>query len=282
MATVTEDIIINIEVEGSGSAESNIDDVTKSLEDNKDASGDAKDSVNEYSSSLVDSVKDTKVFCVSINSLSRGFNAAKTSILGANVGLKLFRTALIATGIGAIVVALGSLVAVLTKTQGGLDFVTKATDALGAIIGVVIDRLIGFGRGLISFFKGDFKEGIEQMGNSFKGLGDDISAAVGASNELSDAFAELERRKVANIVADAKLRAEAQALFEITKDEDLAIGVRIKAARELSAVEAKRSGEAIAIAAEELRILQERNKLSESTLADTKAEAELEAELFRL
>lgn len=279
---LTEDIIINIEVEGASNAESSIDGVTESLEQQSDAADKAGDEVDEYSNSMVDSAKNTKIFGVSINDLSKGMRAATATIRTTNGALKLFKIALIATGIGAIVVALGSLVAVFTKTQGGIESVTRVMDLLGTIINVVIDRFITFGKGLIQFFKGNFREGIELMGSSFKDLGAEIREAGAASLELSDAFAQLERDKVANIVVDAKLRAESQKLLEISKDTEKSIAVRLKASREFEEVENRRAAEGIRIAREELRILQERNKLSTSTLADQREEAELEAQVFRL
>ena len=150
-----EDIIINIDVQDNNAAKS-IDEVSKSLEDNAKAADDSAAGVDDYNKSLIESIKETKFFGVSINGLTKSLSASFNAIKGVNIGLKAFKVALIATGVGAIVVALGSLVAVLTKTQTGMDFVTKATNAMSTVIDVVIDRFIGFGNGLIKFFKGDF------------------------------------------------------------------------------------------------------------------------------
>jgi len=278
----TEDIIINVDLTGAKDANKGVDDLTKSLNKNTDATKDAEDQTTNYNNSLVEGVKDMKVFGVSINSLSKSFAGVTSTLRGVNGGLKAFKIALAATGIGAIVVALGSLVAVLTKTQGGMDLVTKAVNALNTVIDVVIDRFISFGQGLLKFFKGDFKEGISEMVDSFKGLGEEIRNEVEASNELSDAFARLETAKINNIVADAKLRAAAKQAEQIAKDETRSINERITAAKELERIEEQRAQNAIEIASEELRILQERNALGTSTNEDLRAEAELEAELFRL
>lgn len=278
----TEDIIINVDLVGAKDANKGVDDLTKSLKKNTKSTEQAEESTENYSNTLIDTAKDTKVFGVSINSLSKSFKGAISTLKGVNIGLKAFKIALAATGIGAIVVALGSLVAVLTKTQGGIDFVSKAMNALQTVIDVVIDRFISFGQGLIKFFKGDFKEGITEMTNSFKGLGEEIRNEIQASNELTDAFNALEDAKIRNIVQDAKLRAEAKRLEEIAKDETKSIKERILAAQELERVEEQRANRAIELAAEELRILQERNALGTSTREDERAEAELEAELFRL
>ncbi len=55
--------------------------------------------------------------------------------------LRVLKVALIATGIGAIIVVIGSLVAWFSKTQKGIDFVNTAFAALGAGFDVIIDRV---------------------------------------------------------------------------------------------------------------------------------------------
>jgi hypothetical protein len=75
------------------------------------------------------------------------FSAAQkgmaTSTNGANKSLKSFRIALISTGIGAIVVALGALVAAFLSTQRGVDAVTKylrpLQEIMSSLLGVVQD-----------------------------------------------------------------------------------------------------------------------------------------------
>ena len=281
MAT-TEDIIINIDVEGAKGSADAIQGVTKSLDDNAKASDDAAEGVEDYNSSLSESIKDTKIFGVSLNSVSKAFKSTLIQIKSVNTGLKLFKVALLATGIGLFVVALTTLISTLTKTQGGMDLVTKATNAIGAAFDAVIDRFIRFGEGFIKFVTGDFKAGFDEMKTSFSGIGAQIRDTVEASNDLSDAFAELETQKINNIVADAKARAEGEALKAIYEDTTKSLNERITAAKAFQTVEAERSAQAIAIATEELRILKERNSLATSTNEDLRAEAEAEAELFRL
>jgi len=58
---------------------------------------------------------------------------------------KTLRGAFAATGIGLLVIALGSLVAFFTKTQKGVDLLDQAMAGLGAAVDVIIDRISGFG-----------------------------------------------------------------------------------------------------------------------------------------
>ena len=68
-----------------------------------------------------------------ISSLSAVQTASATATNVSSKALKLFRIALISTGIGAIVVALGSLVAYFASTQEGSDKVTRALRPLQAV-----------------------------------------------------------------------------------------------------------------------------------------------------
>jgi hypothetical protein len=66
--------------------------------------------------------------------------------------LKLFRIALISTGIGAIVVVLGSLIAFLSTTQEGIDKVTSVTRPLAAVFQGLIGILQDVGKFLFEAF----------------------------------------------------------------------------------------------------------------------------------
>lgn len=73
-----------------------------------------------------------------------------------SAALKLLRLALIATGIGAIVVVLGSLITYLSTTQAGIDAVTSVTRPLSAVFQTLL--------GIIQQFGGDiFKNPLKSL-----------------------------------------------------------------------------------------------------------------------
>lgn len=88
-----------------------------------------------------------------VQSYIKAQKASVTATTGTNKSLKLFKIALISTGIGAIVVALGTLVAGFASTQKGMDAVSKVTKPLG----VIMQRLWGvvqeLGVSMIDAFK---------------------------------------------------------------------------------------------------------------------------------
>jgi len=93
------------------------------------------------------------------------------STSGASKGLKAFRVALISTGIGAIVVVLGSLIAAFLSTQRGVDAVTKVLrplqEIMSTLLGVVQDLATkGFDR--LKKAIDDPKQAFEDFGNFIK------------------------------------------------------------------------------------------------------------------
>jgi hypothetical protein len=91
----------------------------------------------------------------------------RNSLLSVNVALKLFKAALISTGIGAIVVVLGSLIAYLSTTQEGIDKVTSVTRPLQAVFQATLGLLQNFGKAIVDVFSGK-SNFITDFGNLIK------------------------------------------------------------------------------------------------------------------
>lgn len=106
-----------------------------------------------------------------LNAGLQGMTAAqKVSAVATNAtsgALKLFRIALISTGIGAIVVALGSLIAFLTSTQKGIDLVTSVTRPLTAVFESLFGVVQELGEGLFNAFSNP-KKAIKDLANLIK------------------------------------------------------------------------------------------------------------------
>lgn len=137
-------------------------------------------------------IRDLTLFRDGLRAQVGSLRASVTGLTGGAKALKIFKLALISTGIGAFVVILGSLVAFLSKTQKGIDFVNKVFDGLSATVSVVIDRIAGFGEGLVDIFSGRFEEGAEKLRAATKGVGDEIREEAKAAFDLRDELNKLE------------------------------------------------------------------------------------------
>ena len=147
-----------------------------------------------------------------------------------STALKILKVALISTGIGAIVVLIGSLVAWMTKTQKGTEFLSNAMASLGAIVNVLIDRVAKFGGALVKLFSGDFSGAWDDMKDSTKGLGDEIANDAKQAWALNDAIQQLEKQEVMLTMKRAASRAEIEKLKLIADDTTKTLKERTVAA----------------------------------------------------
>lgn len=161
--------------------------------------------------------------------------AVSSNLLSA--GLKILKIALISTGIGAIVVVLGSLVAYLTKTQKGTEFLSNAMAGLGAAINVIIDRVAKFGGALVKVFSGDFKGAAQDMKATFAGIGDELQREIKLAYELNDISQQLEKQEVMLNMQRAASRKEIERLKMISDDTTKSAKERIAAAKQASEME---------------------------------------------
>ncbi|WP_143469414.1 coiled-coil domain-containing protein [Leeuwenhoekiella nanhaiensis] len=163
--------------------------------------------------------------------------AAAVSTTLVNSALKLMRIALISTGIGAIIVLIGSLVAWFSKTQKGIDLVNKALAGLGAFFDVVIDRLSKFGGAIVKLISGDLTGFFNDAKEAASGFGDEIAREVQLAIKLEEVFQAVEKAEInldiRRSAANARLKELNLTIEDITKSEQ----ERLKAAQEFARIE---------------------------------------------
>lgn len=271
--------------------------------------------------------------------LVSGFVNGLAAIKKGIVGLQLFKSALISTGIGALIVAAGSLFAAFQRIQGVQDAFKAGSAALGTVLDKLSDVVASLGQWLINAFKNpqqaikdlwnlikenivnrfegiidqaralgrtlkaaftlDWDEltaGLEDYGNALiktttgvedaigkmRELGGEMAAAAKAAYDLTQAENALKDATISNTVAQAENNREIARNRLIAADVTKSIDER-KAALEASLkLEQANMEAAVALAAEELRIQQERMGLSNSLREDYQKEAELKAKLIGL
>lgn len=224
--------------------------------------------------------------------------------------LKLLRAALIATGIGAIVVVLGTLVAYLTSTQEGIDKVnrvlTPLRTVLSSIMGVAqnvgkalfdafnnprelldsfLDALRPVGtvlQGIATFNWSQVKQGFSEIGESMVDAGRRTSEFFNEAWDRGQQIAELTERINASEIEMAKnqarLRREINESREISRDisksaqeRNLAAQKAIQSAKELRDIELGHQD----LLLQRLRL---RQQSSDNSHADNLELANLEAE----
>jgi len=154
--------------------------------------------------------------------------------------------------------------------------------AVGAVVGVVKDAMVGLGESFVQFFKGDFKGAVNTLKNSFTGLGDEIIKDTKAAIELERAMNQVklqerelgvERAKTLKTIAEARLAAE---------DETKSAEERIAKIKEAAALEADLTARELANEEERLRIMKEQASLNESDEETLQKIADQEAKVAQV
>ena len=192
--------------------------------------------------------------------------------------LKLFKVALASSGIGAILVGLGALIAFFKRSQDGVDSLSTGFAGLTTALDVVIDRFALVGEGLkdviAGFFSFDFDQvsaGLDKIGGAFKGIGDELAIEVRLATQLKRLTIELTREHKLFEAQQAAEITKAKELNLISRDKLKSDQVRLKALKDANKIE-------IAISERQLELQEQALAASLDSISADKTSLELGAE----
>lgn len=214
-------------------------------------------------------------------SLMGGINAFKLMIPAIN-GVK---AALISSGIGAIVVALGvafsGVVAWMKRTESGSDTLAKSFLIIKSIFNTLLNQLALIGSAIVKLFKGDFKGAAEDAKQAVMGIGDEFNKNLEAAKNQFEAEERLEEFMISYGMKRAQLEEEIARLREQASETDNP-QEKVK-----YLAEAKRlTDEAYALDIQksqlELEIINQKYSQQEKTSDILKEISDKEAEIFKI
>jgi len=270
---MAEEEVLTLKVETKGAKEA-----AKEMTAVEKATDKANDAAGEYEDTLGDLAKETEVFGVSINGISSAFKGSIKAVKGSVSSLKAFKTALIATGIGAFVVVLGTLATAFASTSQGMALVEDVSSILANTWAVVIKRVGLLAKGLTQFFSRDFKGAFDTLGEAVSGFGTELAEAAVQGAELAQRERDLVTEKNALLVSQAEEIAQLEKLRNFSDDVTQSLEDRIKATEKARAIIAKQSADNVAIAEKELQLFKDSNDLTNLSIEQQTQLAELEAE----
>lgn len=220
----------------------------------------------------------------SLNFLGQSFKAAATSSGALSAALKILKFALVATGIGAIIVLLGSVIAYFQKTGEGADKFAKILMQIKSVVNNVIERFAVFGKGIWELMTGKFKQGWETMRSAFKGIGDEIKEDWKAAGDLADREDALEDREIALINSLEERRAKSAELRLMAKEEQEDQKKKLDLLNQAEALTKSVFGDQISLERERLAIMKEKLAIQTSDPTDEQNReiAEQEAKINQL
>ena len=182
--------------------------------------GNTQVDVGNYKQAILDALGDNNSFGISLNGIIANLESMKSKMSGlatiimnyinynkasatamnataaatakSSLAMKIFRGVLVSTGLGAIIVLLGSLVAYLTSTQEGIDKVARVITPLKVVFQTLWGVVQNVGKALVEafthpkkilddllkFIEGQVMNRINGVVNVFKGLGSILTGDI--------------------------------------------------------------------------------------------------------
>lgn len=226
MAVISKDeIVIDLKVENQQA----IDTLSGKLESLNKKSGETKGRFIDMGagiSSASDKIRNKIVQAFpeaeeAINRASSAFSGLKSAGESGAKGLFSIGNALKLLGggvIAVVVTGVTALVGYLSKVAPVMDKIEQITAGVSAGFLVLGQRVATFGGGLGKIFSGDFKGALEDIKNSFTGIGSEISNAANQAARLKKEFQDIQDDKAIFNVDEATVRNQINILNAQYKD----------------------------------------------------------------
>ena len=211
-----------------------------------------------------------------------GFRKAAQGTKAFIKGLKLTRAAVIATGIGALVVGVVALVAAFTKTNKGAKMLKVGMAALGAIVERVTGYFQAAGAFIVGLFTGGVQQALEDYNTEMEKLPGNMLDAINTAMELERRTQALRTAQRDLSVEFAEGRAQIKEYNMIAEDVTRTLEDRLVAAQKAIDIERELMAERQRIAQEEFDIAQARASQSDSSEDDLDNLAQLEVNLINI
>jgi predicted nucleic acid-binding Zn-ribbon protein len=263
----------------------------------------AKKKVTELKKEKGDLNKATGLLDRATGGLVSSYNNMTEAVGGAIRSLGKFKVALIATGIGAFIVLLGSLYAAFTRSEEGQNKFTKLMMQIGNVVNNVMDIIADLGSSVINLGKGLFKLATGDLKGASKAFTDMATDVVSATTAVKN-FGETvkEESKIINKIAEiADARAKADKIerkllidrAKATRDvnelrekaarrEDFTAEQRIEFLKEAGRIEKDITDKQQQAAQLRLDAKIQENALGKTTKEDLDEVAKLEADLINI
>ena len=224
-----------------------------------------------------DGIGNFRLFGVSINDVNKSIGRVIPTI---KVMFATITRGIMSTGIGALLIAFGSLATFFTKTQRGADKLKVAIAGVSAAFNVIRDRISTVGEAISLVFSGKFSEAADKLKGSFKGITDEIKEEIKVMTDLEKRQQSLRDAEIQFTVQRAETRKEIEKARLLAEDETLSQEERVKALQKALDLETKTTNQELELAKERVKIQEEQMKVSENLVEDEKKLADLRADVI--
>ena len=231
----------------------------------------------ETNKELQEGVGNFRVMGVSLNGIKASFGKI---IPIAKTMFGTIKAGLISTGIGAFVVAIGSLVAYFTSTKAGADKLKVGLAALGATISVLKDRLSDVGEAISLAFQGKWSEAADKLKDSVTGIVAEVKEEVKVMTDLEKRLHALRDAELAFAEQKAATRKEIEKARLIAEDETKSAKERLDNLKKALELEEQTTQRELELAREKVAIQTEQMQVSKNLIVDEAKLTELKVALI--
>ena len=288
-----------------------IEKTKKRLEEEKIVRANANKEKKKANKELKESIKNQKDLTGVLGFVDKATGGALSamqgfvqSITGATKGMKLFRLALIASGIGLLVAAITGIIAAFKRSEEGQEKFQIALAAIGAVTNQVMDAFASLGELIIDVFTKP-QEVFKSFSDGFmKFISDPIGTVKGAFNDAKEAvteFIEETKTEISAMTEITKARQKAHHIDRALKVEraeadrkinDIRLQAedrinntateRIALLRKAQSLEEDITAKEIESQRIKIKAQEDEMALGKSTIADKDKLAEMQAKLIQL
>jgi hypothetical protein len=266
-------------------AQKEMDESSKAIDDNKKKiveniveTNKAKQAAGGWKDAMRGLANEVNILGVNLGSTISGLRAKaaamKSVVSSVNAGsnaMKVFKIALVSTGIGALVVALGSLAAMLSRSEGAMKKVNQVLSGIGAVVDLLITRFAKIGDAVVKVFQGNFKGAMESATAATTGLTSAIGKQFDAAVKLEKKIQDLEATNRSLALSTEFVKGRIDALVDVYNDQTKGAEERIAALKEAAKLDVENlkllEEAAIQATANEVQ----RQKIAYGTINDQKA-----------
>lgn len=236
-----------------------------------------KSNVGQVGKDAKSAAGEFKIMGVSLNGVKAGFISAGAS---AKAMFGSIKAGLISTGIGAFLVAIGSLVAYFTSTKKGADLLDRSFKAIGTTIDVLKDRLSDVGEAISLVFQGKWSEAADKLKESVTGIVEEVTKEVKIMDDLEIRLQKLRDAELAFSVQKAATRQEIEKARLIAEDETKSAKERLDNLKKALELEEKTTQRELELAREKVAIQDEQMLTSKNLVEDEARLAQFRVELI--
>ncbi len=175
-------------------------------------------SIKDVSKSAKASTNDTKDLSATALESAKSFKFMGVSINGVSGMLKVLKVSLIATGIGAIVVAVGALASAFLSTQAGVDKLNSVLMPLKEVLATIWGVAQKLGTGLFQMVSGDVRKGWKSMGDAVENVGDQMEKAYQNGTKLYNLQKQIREDAINDGLVTSRLNRLKAEQLEIAED----------------------------------------------------------------